>query len=380
MEASVEKVAPPVAQSRIEYVDGLRGVAVFAVVLFHAAIWASLPRDEPLFRILSVGRAGVDVFLAVSGFCLFYPLVKRDGPVGRLRVREFLVRRIRRIVPPYYAALAIVTFVSWLTYTMLGDRSRALQKIFPVDPVVLGIDTITHLTMLHGLDNRTAHSFDGAFWSISLEWQFYILFLPLALLSQRSVVLAVLIPLIVTILYRGTLFYFAPDYLATYVGNELSLGRWIEFSAGMAAACTLSRRWGSRLGMSTHTSLLLVALCSAVVYEYISRGTGAFLPIIWALVGYELIVVAEGSSGLQRCLEAKPMLFLGRISYSVYLVHGSAMMLLATGFNLTSMSSATKQLAVLLLSPLCALCGGLVFYLTVERHFLPDSLRRRQVR
>jgi len=231
--------------------------------------------------------------------------------------------------------------------------------------------------MLHGLANRTAHGFDGAFWSISLEWQFYVLLVPLGLVARRSVALAILIPLVATLAYRSGFAWFKPGYLQSYVGNEISIGRWSEFAAGMAAAYLAARgRAIGRSGGMVRGGLLLATLAGTVAYEVGSGGLGVFLPLAWSAAGLCLVAEAGAAGPFRRCLESRPFLFLGRISYSIYLVHGSAMMLLNLAASGLGVGDTSRQWAILLIAPGLSVGAGALFFLGVERHFLPASLAR----
>ena len=176
--------------NRLAYIDGLRGLAVAGVVLVHARTWSAA--GISWLNFLSLGRAGVDLFLVLSGFCLFLPLVKQgDGSVRALNLREYIHRRARRICPPYYAALFISIVTCYLTFRFAGPSwwTEPFQNLFPLNSLSGVGNLVTHLTLSHGLINRYAHGIDGAFWSLSLEVQFYTL-LPLLVWIARRYSLA----------------------------------------------------------------------------------------------------------------------------------------------------------------------------------------------
>jgi peptidoglycan/LPS O-acetylase OafA/YrhL len=367
------------APTRIEYIDGLRGLAVAMVVLFHSAIWAQVPRDGLFFRTLSLGRPGVDIFLVLSGFCLFYPLVKRGGPVLKLQAGDYLWRRVRRIVPPYYVAMLVVMVTSWWAHRMLAEGSPPLQSLFPATLSGFMGDTLMHLLLLHGFSNHTAHSYDGAFWSISLEWQFYLWFILLAAIARRSVRMAIALTIALTVAYRVAFAIADPEFLKTFVGNENSIGRLVAFGAGMAAAHFLAPNNSLRRANGPAALVLcMITLTVAMVYEYQSEGIGAFLPLAWAAFGGTLIVIAGTSTPLRAMLESKPLQFLGRISYSIYLFHGSAMMALTVCImNAGLGGTAAQQVGMMLIAPPLSVLVGYGFYRLVESHFLPPSLAHR---
>ncbi len=110
--------------SRLDYVDGLRGVAIALVVLTHAwthdppHLWNPTwyhnrmvpgPHSTVFDYIANRGYQGVSLFLVLSGFCLAYPVLKRRaaGAETWFQPSHFFARRVLRILPPYYAALLL---------------------------------------------------------------------------------------------------------------------------------------------------------------------------------------------------------------------------------------------------------------------------------
>lgn len=185
---------------RIAFVDGLRGIAVLLVVVYHAWWYLHDPNDgAPLYRVPQAlyswlfdgrGDQGVSLFLVLSGFCLSYSLWKRkEAGVERWLVpSEFFARRCLRILPPYYAALLLFTAVSLIG----GPHLRSLFFAFGAPPSFEII--VSHLFLMHNMSSN-AMAINGVFWSLGLEWQWYWVFPLMLLLCARSSM-------------RGTLFSF----------------------------------------------------------------------------------------------------------------------------------------------------------------------------
>jgi peptidoglycan/LPS O-acetylase OafA/YrhL len=390
---------------RLQFIDGLRGVAVMMVVVFHAAVWGGLPVEGlgqyylfegrfpielgRLRHILSLGGAGVDIFLAVSGFCLFWPLVKHgDGTARTLHIPTYLQRRTRRIVPPYYFGLAAVFLCSYLTYSFQGPSwwpwaPNSFQNAFPLqDDWWLNVGT--HLLLIHGLFNSYINAYEGAYWSLSLEWQFYFLFIPLAYLARRAGILwAVLVPIVGTALFRGACGLFFPQFLSTPVGHLFSLSRWVEFGGGMLAAAIVSGSLPPRL-IQNFASLarlrglyLLVSVAVALVLEY----TGArpqWLPFAWANASLALIVAGAQTGWWSKVLKWRPLVWLGTISYSLYLTHGMVYMAMALILSRTEISRDVRQSIYLLLGPWIAVAFSALFFQLFEKPFLSGTKLKRK--
>src|SRR4051812_7699293 len=102
-------------RGRLAFIDGLRGVAMLSVLLYHcwvhtirAPILLALGRHHlDLTAPLHLGYLGVNLFLVLSGFCLTYPLARIGVAEMNLDLRRFFRRRAWRILPPYYVALIL---------------------------------------------------------------------------------------------------------------------------------------------------------------------------------------------------------------------------------------------------------------------------------
>jgi peptidoglycan/LPS O-acetylase OafA/YrhL len=370
---------------RLDYIDGLRGLAVSAVVIFHSAIWAGLPEGH--FRnFLGLGRPGVDLFLVISGFCLFWPHARAaTGKVPALEPKKFFHRRIRRIFPPFYAACLLTLAVCYVSYRGDGKSwwGTPFQNFFPWQGLVSWENLGVHALLLHGFSNSYAHSIDGAFWSLSLEWQFYLLFPLLVWLCRKSLVVGFLVPFIVTLSFRLAAHWIDPVWLHTYVGNENCFGRWAEFDCGVIAAAAVA--WNQGLFSVPMRFLKPVfriygspffagsAVFFAAVLEVL-RPSNFVAPLVWGIAFGSLIVCAAGqikSNGtLVRFLETRTLVWIGTISYSIYLLHGAIFQLLALWVSNTSISLHGRELIFMIFGPVIIAFLSYLFFMKFERPFM----------
>jgi peptidoglycan/LPS O-acetylase OafA/YrhL len=166
---------PAGARVRVPAIDGFRGYAAIAVVLFHVMYsTARPPLDRGILRsVLVSGYMGVDFFFVISGFVLFLPVVTSGGRFGD--VRSYGVRRAARILPAYYLLL--------LGVVVLHPLITAVRADLPWTSWRGAVSLVLHMTFLEhtvGLVMNLPEGFavHGAIWTLSLEAMFYVL-LPL---------------------------------------------------------------------------------------------------------------------------------------------------------------------------------------------------------
>ena len=396
---------------RLAWIDGLRGIAIGVVLLCHAGVWAGIPAESGLSRWLALGRAGVDLFFVLSGFCLFLPLIhversvssegaqKFSVRVAPFNLRRYARRRFLRIYPPYFAALLLTICVSALVYRYGGAGwwKVPFQSVFPVSSKS-GVDVGAHLLLIHGFFPNYGHTLDGAYWSLSVEMQFYVLLPILVWLGRRyGVVRAIGIPILVTIVYRLVCKRYFPDFLLTEVGNEIGISRWAEFGAGMLAAYYLKRSGALLAKRIVHpavdpellmlrspeaTSLPLITLVALVAAICIERWRGQFflLPLCWA-AAFGLLIVLAGSElpMLRRVLSFRPLVKIGTISYSLYLLHGTVFRLMSILPSRAGWTLSMREIYFYGIGLPVTVLVSIAFYRCVELPFLrsrdTDSVR-----
>jgi peptidoglycan/LPS O-acetylase OafA/YrhL len=316
------------APRRIAYqpgLDGLRGVAVAAVVFFHGNVRIAHTWGRG-------GFLGVDIFFVLSGFLITSLLVAEYGSTGRIALRTFWSRRVRRLFPGVVVTLALVAVYAALSPAVqrIGLRSDAVFSLLYVQN--------WHAVWSH---DATATSPLNHMWSLSIEEQWYLVW-PIALWAalrikhvRRRGVIAIVAVLAAASALWTYILYSPIDAGRAYFGTDT---RAQELLVGAAFALLLLNRPDEHRRV-TRRGLEVIAWCSAafVGFELLrARTTDAFLyhgGFLLVALATGIVITAVTSSGgpLRRALSAKPLVGLGLISYGVYLYHRPIFALMTSG-------------------------------------------------
>ncbi|MGH8028685.1 MAG: acyltransferase family protein [Arenimonas sp.] len=320
---------------RIDSLTALRGLAAFAVFAFHAWLLAHMPDPAPGVALLSPaltwlmrnGWSGVDVFFTLSAFLLAMPYA-RAAVAGRPPPdwRAYLRRRAARILPAYWVQLAIV-----LAGSLMGV---AWGRTFPAWEGVGS--ALAHVVLWINAWPRVA-ALQPHWWTLPVEFGFYLMLpcLARAFTARRWPWLLALVALAWA--WRAAWLMNPRADFAHFAWIEQLPGRIDQFAIGMLAAWWWARREGRGGTISPRrANTLLVAgalafLAMPALFLVDGRATLSQVmslhPVVlaWhglasAAVALVLVACAAGAPAA-RWLAARPLRFLGEISYSLYLWH-----------------------------------------------------------
>jgi peptidoglycan/LPS O-acetylase OafA/YrhL len=315
MQRSVDTVREP---ARFHELDSMRGIAAPGVVFLHfvdmffspelAASRSPLQRDLLYLTMpFYLGRESVLVFFALSGFVLALPYAS-----GRAQpYRVFLLRRIVRIYCPYLAALGLAVAGAAYFHGDLGlGQWSSLTWSAPVSPQLV----FQHILFL---GNYNWHQYNPAFWSLVVEMQVSLVFPLLAALVVRvplwnTMLLVIACPVAQRIVSNLMPQAEDPTKAVFYVPLFLCgilLAKHMEAVAQWYRARSSAQR--SCFAIATVLLYILGHNFSHVTIGYPAMSLGAL----------GLIVLALHSEWTRRLLQLRVPIFLGRISYSLYLVH-----------------------------------------------------------
>jgi peptidoglycan/LPS O-acetylase OafA/YrhL len=294
-------LSPPGDRYRPD-IEGLRAVAVLLVVIFHA-----FPEALP------GGFIGVDIFFVISGF-LITGIVARELEDARFGLVRFYKRRIRRIFPALVVVLATVLVLGWLF--MLPDAYARLSS--DVSAAALFSANIALMLQSGYFDVESAKKPLLHLWSLGIEEQFYLVW-PLLLMGAAR--LRIGLSAVAIALGLGS-FVLNVALIGTnpVVAFYLPLTRAWELLAGAALAVNWARipqtarsnDWRAAGG----AALIAIAVFS-LDPQSAFPGWWAVLPV----AGSALLLSAPLAWGTRHLLASRPMVFVGGISYPLYLWH-----------------------------------------------------------
>ena len=295
---------------RLPSLDGMRGLAAMMVVLAHSGGSAGWPDWFLLeqFRSTFTGFLGVQIFFVLSGFIITRLLLKEKAKSGGISLPRFWMRRALRILPPLTLYLAFLAIMNSQGVLHVSDLSQIGSLFF----------FRNHLP-------AEADSFNAHYWSLSVEEQFYLIW-PLAVaFLKRSLLKRIAwsvfgVSLICRILLHQDYFPYdawrwLPMHADALMGGAMA-AIWMEEHEGFTIA-PLNYKL-QMLNISALLFTLLISRASSTRYSWIfSPIEGSLAAVLTAFWIVRLVSLREG--WFFRLLNSRPMVWLGLVSYSVYL-------------------------------------------------------------
>ena len=372
---------PPQPRIRLEFLDGLRGLAALYVALFHifsgqGLVW----HDQPLALRLALGwvrygQFAVDVFIVLSGFCLMLPVARTAAGELRGGLRGFLGRRAWRILPPYYAAVVVSLLL------ILAARLAHTHVLADNAEVFTPGNLMAHLLVIHNLRHVWSDSINMVLWSVATEWQIYFLFALLLLPVWRRFgsVAAIAVgfglgylPHLLIASDKHNLDWARPWYLGLFALGMA--GAVLCFSPDPRRTAWLDRLPWGRLG--------LVLSAAVVAGEIVSKHDLQALwlkdPVVGAATVCLIVSCVKSLRETEkrrpllilRLLDSRPVVLLGGFSYSLYLMNVPAMWLFKLILHPLHPSPYAELALRLTVAPALALGVAYLFHRAFERPFM----------
>jgi peptidoglycan/LPS O-acetylase OafA/YrhL len=372
------KEAPP-PRVHLTQVEGMRAMAALVVYVNHAyaQVWNPHAGRHPdgilsaFSYFLVAGHLSVTVFIVISGFCLTLPVITA-GDQLRGGTLQFLKRRARRILPPYYGALALCLA---LIATVIGKPTGTLWDV-PILATPAGV--VSHLLLVQDL--FATGSINYVFWSIAVEWQIYFLF-PLLVWAfgrfghRTTVAVALVVGYAIRIALGSTRVARAnPHFIGMFALGML--GAYVARSPRLEyVRARQSRLWAWACGLG-----LAITVGLSVTWA-IDVSTERFyvldLPI--GIVALSALVLSQRSDRnfLGRVFSWKPLVLIGTFSYSVYLIHAPLLQILwQYGLHPAGVGDELMFLLLLTAGLAVVLGGAYLFFRVFEQPFMRSGRPR----
>ncbi len=308
--------------NRINPLDGLRAFSVFGVIWIHSWMASGNPGlmigSLDFYKFMAIVGNGVDFFFVISGFCMYLMIDKNIFNINAYL--HFLYKRFKRIAPAFFVSVIVYAFL-----VKIDDPQ------FPLYYTIF-----FHFLFLNNI--VTGNTISGPFWSIAVEWHFYMVLPIIIVLGNRfSILKPVILFSILSIIFFCFVNLVSTDPLWW---ESQVLTRFPEFGCGIIAAYyflknkqipkILRNAGGLFIGfmvmylgrLMMFTPLLEKMGNTAFIFKAVSY---TVMTAGFAFIMYHVITVP---SLLSRILSTKLLTYLGRISYSIYLWHSLSFIIL----------------------------------------------------
>ncbi len=389
---------------RFLYLDSVRAVAAVYVLLHHASLqYNGISKSnltgikDYIIKIFSYGHLSVDLFIVLSGFSLMLAVIKNDYQLkgGSLL---FFKRRIKRIIPPYYAVVFICLLLGWF---FIGNKTDTYWD--GTLPVTYN-DIVSHLLMVHDFFSSSSTRINYSLWSISVEFRIYLLFPLLIWIWRKKGIFAALSFSVAFAVTGAFLLLYIKNYYPDISLETSGVSPFIVlFMLGMLAAdISFSQSIMASTIRKFYSGLSKKALIIAVVIyigAYLGTSilfkTGNTITDTQFFISQEIKDVLIGIfsafflffcavsnqpnnqiSWIVRFLNWQPLVFIGSFSYSLYLIHPPLLQILSQyvlePFHLRLFTNTC--LLLVFGAPIIVFISYL-FFLLFERPFLNSGKR-----
>lgn len=288
----------PTKLNYIPSLDGMRAVAVLLVLFSHAGIAFPLS-----------GGTGVGLFFTLSGFLITSILLAEIDVTGGISLKKFYVRRAYRLIPAFWILLLSFSIVELIYY-----KTNLDEWLHELIPSFFYFSNWTRAFDLH-YPVKLGHT-----WSLAIEEQFYLLFPPILIFmltkaSKQKILLGIILVCVLCYLYRILMISSGASISRVYSGLDTRADA-LLIGCGVAFALNVGWRPNKIL-------VNITILFSLIILWTKSFPSQALAYSVLALFSAGLIIhlVISKNSVIKRILETSILVYIGKISYGIYLFH-----------------------------------------------------------
>ena len=327
--------------NRMPLIDAMKAIASIIIVVHHLVIYGPLSKAMQSFVpalsdwLFDYGRIAVQVFLVIAGFLAARGL-SAQGDALNVSPLGLIWKRYLRLAIPYLAAIGLAIVCAAIADHWMNDESIPARATFK--------QWLAHAFLLQGL--LGFESLSAGVWYIAIDFQLFALMATLLWLGRVRFVA----PLLVILVGSASLFWFNRD--ATW--DNWAIYFFGSYTLGAAAW------WASdRKHMSAWLGVLLAVAVAALIVDFRLR--------IAVSLSIALILGFSRRSGLlEQWPNARPLAFLGQISYSVFLVHFPICLLINALYAQAAVNTPVAAILGVTAALTASIAGGTLFYRWIE--------------
>ena len=341
--------------SSIKYrpeIDGLRAIAVISVIIYHLnENW------------LPGGFLGVDIFFVISGF-LITGIIITEIQQNSFSFKQFYTRRIKRIYPAFITVMALVSFIASAIF-IYNDFNKLRKTI----ELAIAFLSNFYLGLTQGYFDLSANENPALhIWSLAVEEQYYLIFpliLTLAYKKFREIKVLFIITLILFFILLSTSFIPASFYKEVLHQPNIYYLSNLRFPELLVGSLLAIYHCSNKIQLSTQVSNILAILSTLLLFSclFLMNNDIAFIPgvtLILPCIFTALIIHTTSQNNILKLyLSNKVMVFIGKISYSLYLYHW---IFIALAYYITGEKQINNQ-SIAIVTALTIIFSVLSYYL-----------------
>lgn len=289
-------------QKYLPTLDGLRAIAVVIVLIAHLNY--RVYKNEIIETIIPHGNLGVYIFFVLSGFLITTLLLKEKVNTGTISLLNFYKRRFYRIIPVAYLFLIVVIALKYIFNLQVTLKEIALGFLF-----------------LRSLDGIFTQFYTAHYWSLSYEEQYYLMYPLILKKSLKLYILIIFIVIFGTFLYHNDYFYRHIHFPGKKLIYQLFINSFDGLAIGSLFAILVFQRIIKNDKPIKYLNFINIVLLLGIFFIHPIKSEFPFKIFSGILIGFLIVfnINPNNKSFLYTFLNTKVLIYIGKLSYSIYI-------------------------------------------------------------